>query len=118
MATFSERLFELRRQRDLTQLDLANYIGLNKQTISQYERGVRRPDIETLSSLCDYFNVSTDYMLGKSDVTIRLVDSVGLSKLDSSFVLSEFEEKLIDAYRHAPESRREAVRTLLNVSEE
>lgn len=115
MATFSERLFELRRQRDLTQLDLANYIGLNKQTISQYERGVRRPDIETLSALCDYFNVSTDYILGKSDVTLRLVDSAGLSKLDSAFVLSEFEKDLISAYRQAPESRREAVRTLLEI---
>ena len=82
MTAFNERLYELRKQRGLTQNDLADYVGVNKQTISQYERGVRRPDYETLERLCDYFNVSTDYMLGKVDITPRYVDSDGLARLD------------------------------------
>ena len=82
MATFSERLKQLRLQSGMSQSDLADKISVNKQTISQYERGVRRPDFETLSSLCDAFNVSSDYMLGKSEVTLRYVDSNGLSLLD------------------------------------
>lgn len=113
MSAFNDRLLELRRQRDLSQSELANYIGVNKQTISQYERGVRRPDLDTLSILCDFFNVSSDYLLGKSNITMRFVDSFGLNKLD----ISDFEYDLICSYRSAPESRRESVRALLEIKE-
>lgn len=113
MSAFNERLLELRHQRDLSQSELAHFIGVTKQTISQYERGVRRPDLDTLSILCDFFNVSSDYLIGKTDITPRFVDSRGLEKLD----ISDFEYDLIAAYRSAPESRREAVRTLLEMKE-
>lgn len=83
MTLFAGRLRELRSQRGLTQSELANRIGVNKQTISQYERGVREPNFETLDALCDYFNVSSDYILGKEDVTMRYVDAKGLEMLDS-----------------------------------
>ena len=114
MASFNDRLFELRHQRDLSQSELAGFIGVNKQTISQYERGVRRSDLDTLSILCDFFNVSSDYLLGKSNITMRFVNSLGLNKLD----ISDFELSLITAYRSAPESRREAVRALLDIEHE
>lgn len=113
MSSFNERLFELRHQLDLSQAELANRIGVNKQTISQYERGVRRPDLDTLSILCDFFNVSSDYILGKSNVTIRYVDSADLDKL----CITDLERDIISAYRRAPESRREAVRALLEIRE-
>lgn len=113
MTSFNERLLELRRQRDLSQAELAQYVGVNKQTISQYERGVRRPDLDTLSILCDFFNVSSDYILGKSNVTIRYVDSSDLQKL----CITDSERDLIVAYRRAPESRRESVRALLDIKE-
>ena len=100
MATFSERLIELRKTRNLTQQELASYVNVNKQTISQYERGVRRPDFETLSSLCDYFNVSADYLLGIVNVTVRYVDSNDLAILDGlSSNLSKDEESLLHTYR-------------------
>ena len=83
MATFSERLRELRTQRGFSQQDLADRTNQTKQAISQYERGVRRPDMDMLLALCDIFNVSMDYMTGKEDVTIRLVDGDGIRKLDS-----------------------------------
>ena len=49
----------------MTQLELAERIGVNKQTISQYERGVREPSFSRLEAICDYFGVSADYMLGR-----------------------------------------------------
>ena len=64
---FSARLKDLRLQCDLTQLELADKIGVNKQTISQYERGVREPGFSRLEALCDYFGVSADYLLGRTD---------------------------------------------------
>ncbi len=84
MATYSERIKELRIQHHWSQSQLADRLDLSKQTISQYERGVRKPDQDNLIALCDIFNVSTDYLLGKVDVTMRFVDSSGLKKLDHS----------------------------------
>ena len=104
MASFKTRLYELRKQRELTQHDLAISIGVNKQTISQYERGVRRPDLDTLSALSDFFNVSSDYLLGKVDITLRYVDADGLARLDGSIpldqrALSPDEASLLDDYQ-------------------
>ena len=102
MASFNMRLYELRKQRELTQNELAEQIGVNKQTISQYERGIRRPDLDTLCALCDFFNVSSDYMLGKADITLRYVDATGLAKLDGSGrsrILSSDESALLDNYQ-------------------
>ena len=42
------------------------------------ERGVRKPDIPTIEALCDIFNVSADYLIGKDDVTVRIVGKEGL----------------------------------------
>lgn len=83
MATYSERIKELRKNKHLSQLDLADKLGVNKVTVSQYERGVRRPNIDVVAALCDIFNVSTDYLLGEDDVTVRFVNGEGLKKLDA-----------------------------------
>ena len=86
MATYSERIKELRNQIGWSQLQLADKLGLSKQTISQYERGVRKPDQDNLIALCDIFNVSSDYLLGKADVTMRFLDREQLHKLNSESV--------------------------------
>ena len=83
MTTLGERLKFLRKQKDVTQEELAARAGVGKQAISQYERGIRTPDYETLGALSDFFNVSTDYLIGKSDVTIRLLDTDDLAKLNN-----------------------------------
>lgn len=100
MATFKERLRSLRESRSMTQDDLADVLGVSKQAISQYERGVRRPDFETLSTICDLFNVSLDFLLGKSDLTTRLLD--------------EHEVAMIDGYYTNPETAEIAQRIFEN----
>lgn len=89
MALFKDRLRELRLQKKYSQQDLADRIKVTKQTISQYERGVREPDYDNLLALCDVFNVSTDYLLGKDDVTMRLLDADALRKMDECYYLNE-----------------------------
>lgn len=89
MALFKDRLRELRLQKNYSQQDLADRIKVTKQTISQYERGVREPDYDNLLALCDVFNVSTDYLLGKDDVTMRLLDADALRKMDECYYLNE-----------------------------
>ena len=82
MATFHERLRELRIQKGYSQQDLADRIDQTKQNVSQYERGVRRPNMDKLQELCDIFNVSMDYITGKENVTPRLVDSEGIRAME------------------------------------
>lgn len=76
MADFSERLRDLRISKDLSQQALADYLNVNKQTISGYERGIRRPAgenaIETYEKIADYFNVDVSYLMGLSDVSVKI----------------------------------------------
>ena len=61
------RLKELRRARHLSQLKVAMDLNMSQNTISRYENGQRRPSFEELVALADYFDVSIDYLLGRTD---------------------------------------------------
>ncbi|MBI4858330.1 MAG: helix-turn-helix transcriptional regulator [Acetobacterium woodii] len=63
---FKDRLSELMEERDINQRELADEIGISKQTISFYVNGKRLPDIDNFNLICEHFNVSADYMLGKT----------------------------------------------------
>lgn len=61
------RLRELRKARGISQLKLAMDLNTNQNTISRYETGEREPGIAEIIALADYFNVSTDYLLERTD---------------------------------------------------
>jgi len=61
------RLRELRRGRHITQLKLAMDLNMSQNTISRFESGEREPGITELIRLADYFNVSVDYLLERTD---------------------------------------------------
>ena len=61
------RLKELRKKRGISQLKLALDLNMNQNTISRYETGERQADYETLIALADFFNVSVDYLLGRTE---------------------------------------------------
>ena len=67
MASFSDRLKELRNEKKLTQKSLGEAIDLSWRSIQDYERGKQQPTSGVLSGMSDYFNVSTDYLLGRTD---------------------------------------------------
>lgn len=60
-------LRELRTERGVSQLYLAKQIGVSQKAIDYWERGVNEPKASYIIALCDYFNVSADYLLGRSD---------------------------------------------------
>ncbi|TPE70804.1 helix-turn-helix transcriptional regulator [Halalkalibacterium halodurans] len=62
-----ERLKKLRNERKITQEELGKKVNVTKVSISGYENGNRNPDTETLQKLADFFEVSTDYLLGRTD---------------------------------------------------
>ncbi|VBB06477.1 Hypothetical protein LUCI_1709 [Lucifera butyrica] len=64
---FCERLRALRSSQNLTLEQLAEELGLVKQTINNWEKGVRAPSLEASIALAEYFNVSLDYLVGLSD---------------------------------------------------
>ncbi len=61
------RLKELRRKNHISQLKLAMDLSLTQNTISRYENGVREADYATLILIADYFHVSIDYLLERTD---------------------------------------------------
>ena len=61
------RLKELRRSRGVSQLKLAMDLSLNQNSISRYETGMREADYTTLIRIADYFDVSIDYLLGRTN---------------------------------------------------
>jgi len=63
-----ERLKELREEKGLTQAQLGKEIGVVQRAISHYEKGYREPDYKTLKKLCNFFEVTSDYLLGFEDI--------------------------------------------------
>ncbi|MBE5910920.1 helix-turn-helix domain-containing protein [Pseudobutyrivibrio sp.] len=82
MAEFKERIKDLRLKKGFSQQRLADLLEVNKQTISQYERGVRFPTKENLEALCDAFNVTSDYLIGREDVSPVLLTGDELALID------------------------------------
>lgn len=68
------RLKSLRNDKGITQTDLGNIVNVGKSTISQYESGISSPDYDILQKLADYFNVSLDYLLGRTDNPKGILD--------------------------------------------
>ena len=74
------RISELREDRDLRQADIARATGIDQRTISNYETGKSNPDSYALIKLADFFNVSIDFLVGRTE---------------ENFYSSEFKKKTI-----------------------
>lgn len=64
--TTGETIARLRRERGIGQKELANYLTLSVGTVSNYENDVHSPDLETLCRIADFFETTTDYLLGRT----------------------------------------------------
>ncbi|BCS80621.1 helix-turn-helix domain-containing protein [Anaerocellum diazotrophicum] len=89
---FAMRLKELREKANLTQNELAEKLGIGRATLSNYELGVRKPDIDTLQKIAMYFDVSSDYLLGISSIKKRdFLNSLGkITKEENIKELKDF----------------------------
>ena len=67
MLILGERLKSLRTERNVSQKALAQICGIGDRSIKYYEAGERVPDARVIVKLCEYFDVSSDYLLGRSD---------------------------------------------------
>ncbi|MCI9112390.1 MAG: helix-turn-helix transcriptional regulator [Eubacterium sp.] len=64
---YFQRLKDLREDRDMKQADVAKLLGIQQTVYSRYERGFQNIPIEHLLKLADFYNVSTDYILGRTN---------------------------------------------------
>lgn len=67
MVPFAERLQKARQQKGLTQKEVAAYLKMTERSYQHYEGNRRRPNYEILVTLADYLDVTTDYLLGRTD---------------------------------------------------
>ena len=75
------RIRDLREDRDLRQIDVANATGIDQKTLSNYETGKTNPDSFSIIKLADFFDVTTDYLLGYSAFNFKNKEAI-LNKLD------------------------------------
>ena len=93
------RLRELIEENQITQKRLASDLGFPPQTLNNYVRGEREPDIETIARLCDYFACTADYFLCRS--------------LTRSASISDEEARILQAYKSATPRDRALVDQIL-----
>ena len=95
---FPKQIKYLRQSRALSQVQLADKLGVKKQSISNWENDNIVPSVDMLEKIADFFRVSTDYLLGREEkpVTgVRLVDVTGLTSTQISHIMA-----LIDDLRN------------------
>ena len=87
MATYSERLVELRTEKGYSQKAAAVDLGISQALLSHYEKGIREFNLDFLCRIAEYYNVTTDYILGRTDSRTGL-DSRVLEDKDEDSVFN------------------------------
>ena len=91
---FSERLKKLRKQTQLTQVDVAEKLGISQPAYASWERGVKKPTQENLIKIAQILNVSVDYLVGNSDNTEDKLDNIELLFRMNSKGLTDEEKEI------------------------
>lgn len=91
---FSERLKDLRKQAELTQVDVAEKLGISQPAYASWERGVKKPTQENLVKIAQILNVSVDYLVGNSEEKADELDNIELLFRMNSKGLTEEEKEI------------------------
>lgn len=94
---FSKRLKLLRKERNLTQNELADILHIKNTTISNYENEVSSPDMDMIGQIASFFNVSTDYLLGKSD-TKEDINSVDVAFYEQHGIVTDAQKRELKSF--------------------
>ena len=127
MADIGGRIKELRLANHMTQDELAGKLSVTRSAIGMYEQGVRRPDFAHMDALADIFNVSLDYLMGKTDTNIgyprhfaeAFIDATPKPALmrmaEQQAQADQMHQKLVQAYDAASPEIQQAVRRILQM---
>lgn len=100
--TFGEKLYTLRTQAKISQIQLAEILGVSRQTVSKWETGSMLPEIDKLIKISDQFHVSTDYLLrekNKPEKVSANLDRLVLRFLGSAQDMDAISQELVDVMR-------------------
>lgn len=117
MSIFSERIKKIRINKDLTQKELGDKIGLPQQTVARWEKEITTPDPMQLAATCDALNVSADYLLGLTDnpgpfPEITAEEMAELEARADREAVPMTEEELVAL---VPPQMQDAIKTLIQV---
>lgn len=91
---FSERLKKLRKDAGLTQVEVANKLGISQPAYASWERGIKKPTQDNLVKIAQILNVSVDYLVGNSQETLDELDNIELLFRMNSKGLTEEEKEI------------------------
>lgn len=103
---FKDLFVKLLQENNVTAYKLSKDTGINESLISQWKSGRQLPKYDSIKTLCDYFDISADYLLG-------LTDDTAPSKRTSD-TLSSSEQEMLSAYRRLDDSDQGEVRGYIN----
>lgn len=101
---FYENLKRIRKEKRITQNQLADFLNVSRGSVGNWETGMREPDLETLSRIADYFHVSTDFLLGREDPT-------------SSNFFSNQDYSILSAFHASSSETQNIIRMILHLPE-
>jgi len=99
---FGEFLAKLRKEKGYLQKEVAAYLNVTVATISNYEKGVHTPDLNTLSRLADFYDVSTDYLLQRTRYKASI--STLNKPLSADYTVSDLLNTTLELDRHNTQS--------------
>ncbi|WP_282937405.1 helix-turn-helix transcriptional regulator [Paenibacillus sp. RC67] len=107
---YGERIASLREKHSLTQEGLSTKLGITRASLSHYENNRREPDYDTIVSIANLFNVSIDYLIGRTDDPHRVLDEdvrefVDALELSNEKIMEKF-ALTIDGEKLTPEEAR------------
>lgn len=111
MDNVSKRIVSLREEKGETQQELANAIGITRQSLSRYEIAARTVSVEVLGALAQHFNVSADYLLGLSDV--RSTEQDVQTACEVTGLSEKAIENIQNVYYHFPRAAREELAPMI-----
>ena len=93
MNSLGERIKELRRESKLTQCELAQALSITVPTLSHWECNYQEPSYRDILRICDYFNISMDYLVGRTDELGAMITS------PATKALSDREKRVLALFR-------------------
>lgn len=100
-------LKKLRKNKKISQQKLAEIILVTQQSINKYENHDVEPSIDTLIKIADYFEVSVDYLIGRTDIK-EMASTINMNNLNPS------EIKIINKFRKLKNNQKESIENLMD----
>lgn len=93
-----KNLKKIRTQNKKQQQEVADYLGINRVSYARYESGERQPDFQTVANLADYFKVSVDYLLGRTDDPHPVTSNDDVKKAIDEYVKNRGKQSTVIRY--------------------